>query len=96
MPANKKYLSSPGQKVLKVSAALLGGYMVTITFHLFLLSFTSPKPVLDSMNFSTWLIWATLMIVAFLSTNGWKIWAWYLLASAMFISPYICQIYFSE
>ncbi|RYG04265.1 MAG: hypothetical protein EOO02_06525 [Chitinophagaceae bacterium] len=96
MPANKKYLSTPGQRVLKISAALFGGYLVTITFHLFLLSFTSRQPVFDSMSFSTWLIWATLMIVAFLSTNGWKIWGCYLLAAAIFISPYIYQIYLAK
>lgn len=91
MPANKKYLSSPAQQALKVSAALIGGYLVTFTFHLFLLSFTHPKPVVDSMNFSTWLIWAGLMLLAFLSKNGWKTWGWYLLASVVFASPYLCQ-----
>jgi hypothetical protein len=33
MPANLKYLSSKGQRWLKVTAAIIGGYAVTVTFH---------------------------------------------------------------
>ncbi|RYY54047.1 MAG: hypothetical protein EOO09_15815 [Chitinophagaceae bacterium] len=96
MPANKKYLSTPGQRVLKISAALPGGYMVTTSFHLFLMAFTSPGPVILTMNFSTWLLWAGLMILAFLAKNGWKIWGWYLIATLVFASPYLYQTYFHK
>jgi len=94
MPANKKYLSSPGQKVLKVSAALLGGYMVTSALHLFLLLFLDKKTVLVTMFFSTYILWAVLMIFAFLAKSGWKIWGWYLLISLIFFSPFLYRMLF--
>ena len=46
MPANKKYLSTPGQRVVKITAAFAGGYLVTFTFHLFLMYFLDKKNVL--------------------------------------------------
>lgn len=94
MPANKKYLSSPGQRILKVSAALLGGYMVTCSLHLFLLLFFDKKTTLVTMFFSTYILWAVLMVFAFLSKNGWKIWGWYLLISVVFFSPFLYQAIF--
>ncbi len=94
MPANKKYLSSPGQRVLKVSAALLGGYMVTSGFHLFLLLFLEKKPLLVTMYFSTYILWAVLMVFAFLAKNGWKIWIWYLLISLFFFAPFLYRHWF--
>lgn len=94
MPANKKYLSSPRQRVLKVSAALLGGYMVTSAFHLFLLLFVEKKPLLVTMYFSTYILWAVLMIFAFLAKSGWKIWGWYLLISLLFFSPFLYRMLF--
>jgi hypothetical protein len=92
MPANKKYLATPGQRVLKITAALVGGYLVSITFHLFIMFFLSKKEVIVTMHFSSFILWATLMMVAFLAKNGWKIWGWYLLASILFASPIIYQM----
>ncbi|MBX3240957.1 MAG: hypothetical protein KIT80_15735 [Chitinophagaceae bacterium] len=93
MPANKKYLSTPRQRILKVSAAILGGYLVTTSFHLFLLLFLDKKNVLITMFFSTYILWATLMVFAFLSKNGWKIWGWYLLASLVFYAPFLYKAF---
>ncbi len=93
MPANKKYLSSPGQRVLKVSAALLGGYLVTASFHLFLMQFANKKDVFITMHFSTYILWAVLMIIAFLAKSGWKIWTLYLLVSLAFFSPFLYQYF---
>ena len=89
MPANKKYLSSPGQRLLKVTAAIVGGYLVTNALLLLLLHFFSKREVLISMKFMSYLIWITLMVIAFLAKNGWKIWGWYLLACLVLLSPVI-------
>ncbi|MBX3255826.1 MAG: hypothetical protein KF862_16955 [Chitinophagaceae bacterium] len=93
MPANKKYLTaSPLQRTLKITAAIIGGYMVSTAFHQFLMLFLSKKEVYMTMHFSVYIMWAVLMIVAFLAKSGWKIWGWYLLASAVFFAPVLYQI----
>lgn len=95
MPANKKHLTaSPWQRLLKVTAAIIGGYWVTNTFLLFLLHYCNKKDVLVTMKFMSYLIWVALMIIAFLAKNGWKIWAWYLLVGLAFFSPFIYSMIF--
>lgn len=85
MPANRKYLSSGGQRTLKISAAILGGYLVAASFHLFLASFPSlHEIVLLTSSFSFFLVWAGLMVVTFLAKNGWKIWLYYLVITGLF------------
>lgn len=97
MPANKKYLTtSPLQRTLKITAGLVGGFLLTTAIHQFAMLFLPKKEVYVTMHFSTYLIWATLMLVAFLSTNGWKIWGWYLLLCMLLFSPYLYQIYFKH
>ena len=92
MPANKKYLSTPGERVVKITAAFAGGYLVTFTFHLFLMYFLDKKNVLVTGFFLTYILWSCLMILAFLSKNGWKTWGWFLLASAVFVLPYLYEL----
>lgn len=93
MPANKKYLTtSPLQRTLKITAALIGGYMVSVAFHQFLMLFLPKKDMHITMHFSVYIMWAVLMILAFLAKSGWKIWGWYLLASVVFFSPFLYQI----
>ncbi|MFT4018392.1 MAG: hypothetical protein QM668_15615 [Agriterribacter sp.] len=92
MPANKKYLTaSPVQRTLKITAAFIGGYMVSTAFHQLLMLFFPKKDVHITMHFSVYIMWAILMIIAFLAKNGWKIWGWYLLASALLFSPFLYQ-----
>lgn len=79
MPAKKQYLSSPRQRVLKVSAAVIGGYFVAASFHLMLAAVSGQKEiVMLTSTFSLFLLWAGVMVVTFLSRNGWKIWGIYL------------------
>ncbi|WEK34621.1 MAG: hypothetical protein P0Y53_19210 [Candidatus Pseudobacter hemicellulosilyticus] len=97
MPANKKYLTtSPLQRTLKITAGIAGGFLVSIALHQFLMLFLPKKEVIVTMPFTAYLVWAVLMVVAFLATNGWKIWGWYLLSSVLLFSPYIYQIYFKH
>jgi len=79
MPANKKYLSSPGQRWLKITAAIIGGYLVTMLFHNAIgVHLENKGPLALTTAFTAFIMWVGLMIAAFLSKNGWKIWGIYL------------------
>ncbi len=86
MPANLKYLSSKGQRWLKVTAAIIGGYAVTVTFHnavgVFLTNYKGAL-IITSAYFS-FILWAILMVFAFMIKNGWKVWGIYLLLTIIF------------
>ncbi len=91
MPANKKYLSAPGQRVLKITAAFVGGYLVTLSFHQLLMRLFDAKVIAVTASFSTYLLWCALMILAFLSKSGWKIWLWYILLTLLFAAPFLLK-----
>jgi hypothetical protein len=79
MPANKKYLSSPGQRWLKISAAVVGGYIVTMVVHNAIgIHIENQSAVALTSAYSAFFMWTALMVLAFLSRNGWKIWGLYL------------------
>lgn len=85
MPANPKYLSSPGQRALKISAGLLGGYLLSTSLHL--VAALLPEigiNLLVSGTFSGFLLWVVFMVLAFLARNGWTVWGIYLLLSLIF------------
>ena len=85
MPANPKYLTqSKWQRFAKITAAILGGYFVSVTFHLALASWFNRANVLITMAFTGFILWVALMVIAFLSKNGWKIWGIYLFISLFF------------
>ena len=84
MPANKKYLTpSAWQRFAKITAAILGGFMVTIMFHMALASWFDRVTVIITSTFSAFVLWAVLMVVAFLGKNGWKTWFYYLVAALL-------------
>jgi hypothetical protein len=85
MPANPKYLTqSKWQRFLKITAAILGGYFVSVSFHLALASWLNRANVLITMAYSGFIVWVALMVIAFLAKNGWKIWGIYLLLTLIF------------
>ncbi|WP_375586873.1 hypothetical protein [Flagellimonas aurea] len=85
MPANEKYLSSSGQRFLKITAGILGGFFVTIFFHNALGTLMEEKGgLIITSAYTSFLLWALLMVIAFLSKNGWKVWGLYLLLSIVF------------
>lgn len=85
MPAKQKYLSSAGQRALKVSAGLIGGYLLSTAFHLFLARIPGiGLNLLVSGTFSGFLLWVVLMVMAFLARNGWTVWGIYLLLTLLF------------
>ena len=95
MPANPKYLTqSNWQRFAKITAAILGGYFVSVTFHLALASWFNRANVLMTMAFSGFILWVTLMVVAFLAKSGWKIWGIYILLTFVFsLFIYLGQTY---
>lgn len=85
MPANPKYLSSPGQRVLKISAGVFGGYLLSTMLHLALAAIPGIGINLTlSGSFSGFLLWVILMVFAFVARNGWIVWGIYLLLSLIF------------
>lgn len=90
MPANRKYLTrSPFRRWLKITAGFFGGYAVMISFFLMLTCFFDRQAVLMSGLFSGFIIWALLLLFAFLSRSGWKIWLIYLCLTGLFSIPYL-------
>ena len=81
MPANKKYLASPLQRTLKLSAGFIGGYVLTQAVHLLLAVYWNVPNALFTLSFAGFILWVVLLILAILSKNGWKIWGLYLLIS---------------
>ncbi|NQD69901.1 hypothetical protein HP439_04085 [Sphingobacterium shayense] len=91
MPANKKYLSSPFQRFLKITAGFIGGYLVMFTFHILMTLFFENKNVIVTAGFTGYILWAILLLIAFLSKNGWKIWGVYLFVAFVFYLPMLIR-----
>ncbi|WP_164109707.1 MULTISPECIES: hypothetical protein [Sphingobacterium] len=92
MPANKKYLSSPLQRFLKISAGFIGGYTVMLSFHLLLTQMFDKKDIIITAAFTGYILWAVLLLLAFLSKNGWKVWIYYIVLTAVFALPYLFKL----
>lgn len=93
MPANKKHLNPNFlHRFTRISAGLIGGYFVTVSFFLALSYVLDKVAVLFTLVFGGFLLWVGLLIVAFIAKKGWKIWAIYLLLTFVFSSMvYFCQ-----
>ena len=89
MPANKKYLSTPIQRVLKITAGFIGGYLVMLSFHLMLTHIFEKQNVIITAYLTGYILWAVLLVLSFLAKNGWKIWGIYLLLTLLFSLPYL-------
>jgi len=90
MPANKKYLTkSPLQRWLKITAGFFGGYAVMISFSVFLSVFMDRQHVLATGMVLGYVLWAILLLLAFLAKSAWKIWLIYLSLTALFALPYL-------
>ncbi|SEL26203.1 hypothetical protein [Parapedobacter koreensis] len=90
MPANKKYLTkSPLQRWLKITAGFFGGYAVVISLSLFFASFVERQYVLVTGTVLGYVLWAVLLLLAFLAKSGWKIWLIYLSLAVLFALPYL-------
>jgi len=92
MPANKKYLSSPFQRFLKITAGFIGGYAVMLSFHIMLTFIFEKKNVVITAAFTGYILWAVLLLFAFLARNGWKVWGLYILLTLAFALPYLLKL----
>ncbi|PZX56571.1 hypothetical protein [Algoriphagus chordae] len=85
MPANKKHLTPTFlHRFSRITAGLVGGYLVTVSFFLALSFWLDKASVLFTLVFGGFLLWVGLMIVAFIAKSGWKIWGIYLLLTLCF------------
>ncbi|WBX76848.1 hypothetical protein PG911_00900 [Tenacibaculum ovolyticum] len=90
MPANTKYLTkSPWQQFAKISAGILGGYIISALFHMVLaLWLPIHKEIIISSIFTLFILWCVLLIIPYLFKNGWKVWALYLLITLLLYTAY--------
>lgn len=90
MPANTKHLtSSPWQQFAKISAGILGGYLISALLHMCLsLWLPHPKDVLITSILTLFIVWCALLIVPFLFKNGWKAWLLYIVIIAILYGIY--------
>ena len=85
MPANPKYLSTPGQRILKITAGILGGLILTILIHNTVGILLKEKGwLIITSAYSSFVVWVSLLIIAFLSKNGWIIWGVYVFLICVF------------
>lgn len=90
MPANKKYLTkSPWVKLSKLLAGIIGGYVVTIAFHAALTRVFPKENVIVTSFITGYLLWATLLLTAFLIPQPWKTWAIYLTIAGVCSGIYV-------
>lgn len=85
MPANAKYLT-PGfwPRFSKITASILGSYLVTVSFYQMLVAWFDTEDMLITMAYTGFLVWVALMIVTFIARSGWKMWGLYLLLTGFF------------
>ena len=80
MPANPKHLTKSGwTRFSKITAGILGGFGVSLAIHMALATWFDRVTVLMTMTFTGYILWAVLLMLAFLSKHAWKVWAIYLL-----------------
>lgn len=78
MPANPKYLSNNWSRAGKISAAILGGYIVTIAIHMAIgIMMEDKQPLVLTTIWSSWIMWIFFMILAFTFNKAWKAWGLY-------------------
>ncbi len=85
MPANSKYLTTKGQRAVKIVTGIIGGYLVSASFHLLIASFPAVRDaVIILSSFSFFMVWAGLLLLVFLARNGWNALLLYLTLTIVF------------
>ena len=75
MPANKKYLTTCfWAKLGKASAAIVGGLVTTTAIHLAFASLLDPMIVWGTAIFTTFLLWAGIILFIYWIRVAWKAW----------------------
>lgn len=90
MPANKKYLTkSPWLRLVKILAGTVGGYAVMLSFHLSLTTFLPKNEVVATAFILGYIMWAFLLLWAFVAKNIWRVWLTYIVLTLLFLLPYL-------
>ncbi|MCL6218185.1 hypothetical protein [Zunongwangia pacifica] len=90
MPANKKHLTkSPLHRLLKITAGFAGGYVITELFFMILIKSIDEPAAIISLQFAGFILWACLMILAFIPKSGLKSLGIYLLSSILLLVIFI-------
>ncbi|WP_196887214.1 hypothetical protein [Aureivirga sp. CE67] len=78
MPAQTKYLSDKTNRFLKISAGVVGGYFLSICFHLIIgLIITNKSILVMTSAYSAFLLWVAFLVFAFLIRKGKHVWLIY-------------------
>ena len=90
MPANKKHLTkSPFHRILKITTGFVGGYVITELFFMIMVKCINESAAIISLQFGGFILWACLMILAFIPKNGLTSFGIYLLSSIVLLSIFI-------
>lgn len=85
MPANKKYLTqSRWVKTGKLSAAILGSLLASVSLHMALAIWTDRAVVIPTAVYSGFILWVGLMVVSYWVPKVWQ--AWGLIAGIVLVS----------
>ena len=84
MPAKKKYLSGGWKRFSKVTAAILGSYIVAMSVHVAVIKLAmDDTPWLLTSSYSSFLLWTGLMVLAFFIKKAWHVWGIYAVISSI-------------
>ncbi|WP_400193274.1 hypothetical protein [Hymenobacter sp. B81] len=90
MPANPKYLTrSPWLRFSRILAGTVGGYAVMLSLHLLLTTVFPRENVLATAFFTGYILWALLLLGAFVARSVWKVWLSYAGLTLLFSLPYL-------
>ncbi|QXV63820.1 hypothetical protein INP83_11955 [Mucilaginibacter sp. 21P] len=90
MPANPKYLTkSPWTRLSRILAGTLGGYTAMISFHLLLAKLFPAAKVVATAFFTGYLMWAVLLLIAFITPKPWQVWLAYAGLTLLCSLPYL-------
>lgn len=81
MPANPKYLSSGTERAAKITAGLIGGYVLSAMFHYVLGLLVENKAIVAATSIYTlYMLWMVLFIIPFMLKSGGRAWVYYLIS----------------
>ena len=87
MPANPKYLSSGPDRAAKITAGLIGGYLLSAMFHYVLgLLVENKAAVVATSVYTLYMLWMVFFIIPFMMKSGIKAWVYYLVAIVLLVT----------
>lgn len=90
MPANPKYLTqSPWLRLVKIVVGFGGGYAVMLSLHLLLMRVFPPQNVAATAFITGYVLWALLLLWAFVARSVWRVGALYLSLTLLFSLPHL-------